>query len=484
MKLLLVNPYFNGLAIAPTLGLGFLGTYIKDRSDCEVEIIEPIQEPINEKYVLKKTKNADVVGLVCYTESRFDCFDFAKKVKEINKSCKVVVGGPHVTSLDRHIIQYYPFVDAVIRGEGEDSLLEIVNNKPFKDILGITWRNGKKIIRNPDRPLIRNIDSLYYDYSLVFENIKKWKDVEVPYDLQKLNHLPIIASRGCPFRCAFCASHSQWGNISRWVSPETLVKTLEYLYSQYNVKYFRFYDALFIGYDKRIMEFCKLLKKSKLDIHFRIDIRVGTSKTTLENLRKVGCDVVGFGVESGSNRILKRINKGITRNQIDKTIKICKELGYWTIGFFMISLPDETRKDIKKTMELFNFFDVYNLQFFKIHPNTAIYRELKQKNEISDDIWFNRKYGNEIFYSRDLFPSANFYKNDVKWLMRYCYYNYNIHNPHSVSKRCGLVKSMIILSLSAMNIPLKGGVDRLLYKLKDTDVYGLSKVLYGKPYRK
>ncbi|MDI6856332.1 MAG: radical SAM protein [Candidatus Thermoplasmatota archaeon] len=98
----------------------------------------------------------------------------------------------------------------------------------------------------------------------------------------------------------------------------------------YNVGYFRFYDALFLGGNpRRILKFCDLLEKSKLDVSFRIDLRIGTTRNVLEKLRKVGCDVVGMGIESGSDKVLKRINKGITRELIDKSIKICRELGFW-----------------------------------------------------------------------------------------------------------------------------------------------------------
>lgn len=326
--------------------------------------------------------------------------------------------------------------------------------------------------------MVRNIDSLYYDYSLVIPHVDGWKDLEIPHELQKLNALPIIASRGCPFRCAFCAAHEQWGKIYRGLSPEELVKRLKELVSQYNIGYFRFYDALFTGNDKKVLEFCDLLDKAKLNISFRIDIRVGTSRKVLERLRRVGCDVVGFGVESGSDKILKRINKGISREKVEETIKVCKELGYWILGFFMVSLPDETMEDFKKTLKLLKFFDRINLQFFKIHPNTSFYNELKQKGEIDDEIWFDPNYGvdtiygNEIYYCKDVFPSAPFYRNEVEALL----YRAN-HDPQKAIQRHGLAKGVLILSLFAMiDMLLRvkiGG--KLYYKLRNINTL---KMLY------
>jgi len=260
----------------------------------------------------------------------------------------------------------------------------------------------------------------------------------------------------------------------RYLSHEKLVKWMQELISKYNIGYFRFYDALFIGSDERMIKFCELLEKAKLDIHFRIDIRVGTSKDILARLRKVGCDVVGFGVESGSDQILKRVNKGITRKGIEETIKICKELGYWIIGFFMIALPDETIKDINKTFELFKFFDEINVQFFKIHPNTAFYNELKQKGEIDDEVWFNpnygfnTRYGNELYYCKELFPSASFFREDVERILQRSTYNYNVSNPGMVIRKHGLTKGVIFLTLSALTdllLKIKIG-GKVYYKLQ------------------
>jgi radical SAM superfamily enzyme YgiQ (UPF0313 family) len=350
--------------------------------------------------------------------------------------------------------------------EGEEAMFEIVKNEPFKKILGITWRSNGKIVRNPDRPMIKEINNLHFDYSLIFSEIKQWKDFEVPRELQKVNHLPIIASRGCPFQCTFCAAHEQWARVYRSLSPDEVIKRMDYLVSQYDIGYFRFYDALFMASDKKILEFCDLLKKSKLNVSFRIDLRVGTSKEVLKRLREVGCDVVGFGIESGSNRILKRINKGITREQIERTIRECIELDYWTIGYFMMALPDETPEDIKKTLELLKFFDEINIQFFKIHPNTASYYELKQRGEINDGAWFDPKYGNEIFYCKENFPSANFYRNEIDQAIWHASSYHNIHSPISVIRKYGLTKGVAALYFSAANVLSKGKASRVLNTLK------------------
>ena len=176
MKLLLINPHLGGVVYAPSLGLGFIGTYVKNNSDCEVELVEPLTKKININEVIQKAKYSDFVGLICYTENRFDCFSLAARIKKANPNCKILLGGAHVTQLDTKILEHYPFIDIIVRMEGEETTLNIIKNKKLKDIDGITYRSKKgKIIRNPDRIMCEDISKYYYDYNLN-PQIWSWKD--------------------------------------------------------------------------------------------------------------------------------------------------------------------------------------------------------------------------------------------------------------------------------------------------------------------
>jgi radical SAM superfamily enzyme YgiQ (UPF0313 family) len=463
MKLVLINPNFDGVVSIPSLGLGFIGTYIASRAGWDVEIIEPKLQGYSRDDVLRKASDASVVGLVCYTESRFQCFDFVRRLKRMNPSVKVIVGGPHVNTLDSQIMRHYAEVDAVVRMESEESVLDIINGKPLSAIPGITWRNQQNVtVRNPDRPLRSEINTFTYDYSLVFPFLNRWKDPEIPYRLQRLNAIPMIASRGCPFQCTFCAAHQQWAGTYRGLSPEELVSRIEELSRRYAIRYFRFYDALFIGNDHHILTLCDLLERSKVKISFRIDIRAGTSRQTLSRLRSVGCDVVGMGIESGSDRILARVNKRTDRKKIKETVAVCRELGYWILGFFMVSLPDETLDDIRQTLEMVNLFDGTNLQFFKLHPNTAFYEELKQKGAINDEVWFDpdygfrTRYGHEVYYCREMFPEAALSWKEGQSLLRHAFFKFNRDNPARLIRTRGFIAGVPLVLASAAALSLSG----------------------------
>jgi len=409
---------FRIYVATPSLGLGFLGSYVRQKSGCNVEIIEPFLQKLSREEVIDKvlrTEEDVFVGLVCYTESRFECFAFAKEVKKARPDATIIIGGVHADNLDELILKYYPFVDIVTRGESEETLLEIVNKKPLNEIAGITWRGGGKIIRNLERKLKENIDEYTYDYDLLEPWINEWKDFEIPVKYQKILHIPIIVSRGCKFNCTFCGALDFWRNRFRVVSSSEIVRRMKDIVEKYNVGYFRFYDALFLGNEEqRILEFCEILKKSGLKVSFRIDLRIGTTPKVLAALKEAGCIVIGFGVESASDKVLKAINKGITKRQIIETCEICRKLGYWTIGFFMISMPSEEKNDVAENFKIFKYFDELNLQFFKIHPGTPIYRDLRSRGEINDDLWFDKtKTENEYFYCKDHFPSAKLRRTTV-----------------------------------------------------------------------
>lgn len=457
MKLLLVNPAFPGALSIPSFGLGFIGAYVRERSDCEVEVVEQCVQGVSTEALIKKAAEADFIGIICYTESRFEVFEFARRVKHANPSCRIMIGGAHIQTLDEMVLRHYPFVDYIVRMEGEQTVLEIVQGRPLEEIIGLTWRRGDVVVRNADRPAMDDINALRYDYSFLGHRIRDWKDYEVPAAVRRLNALPAIASRVCPYQCRFCASNCHWGHSYRYMTPENLVSLIEEWTSQYDVGYIRFYDALFVGNDSRIMRFCDLIEQRNIKISFRVDVRIGTSKDVLKRLKEAGCDVLGFGIESGSDRILKRINKGITRKQIEETIGFCNDLGYWIIGFFMVALPDETKNDVMKTFELLRYFNEADVQFFKVHSNTAFYDELVGRGEITDEVWFDPAEGAELFYCKERFPSASFTREEALSFLSYAYNSISLHNPRKVLEMYGALKGIPLLSMAAAsNILLSG----------------------------
>ena len=451
---------------SPPLGLGYVGTYIKDHSDCEVEIVDPVPQRLTVEDVLKKASRADYVGLSCYTDIRFQCFELAERIKERSPDCVVIVGGPHVYYLDEAIMRHYPVIDILVRGEGEKTALEIVKGLPLSEIKGITYKIDGRVARNPDRPFFENIDDLYIDYSLLPDMSLYEADIEAPIDFKKLKTAYLIESRGCPFKCSYCAN-DHWKRTWRATSGAAIVDKMERLMKNYGVEYFRFYDDLFTMNKKRVLEFCEEIKRRGLKVNFRVLVRAGTDREILKALKEAGCESVGFGIESGSDAILRRINKGITRQQIIETVRICKDLGLWVVGSFIISLPDETEKDFRESLSLMKYPDVYMVNVLMIYPYTPFYNELKAKGEIDDEIWFEKKFPNRIFYTKDNFSSASFSNGELEWLKVYCAYYGFIHNPKALFRKHGFGGGVLRFALALFDIPLRGRIYALYGRLKE-----------------
>jgi hypothetical protein len=222
------------------------------------------------------------------------------------------------------------------------------------------------------------------------------------------------------------------------------------LYRKYGIRYFRFYDPLFYPNRKDLEAFCTLLMEKRIPVYFRVDIRAGTSRAILKQLWDAGCRVVGFGVESGSPRMLEYLNKRITVPQVNDTLAHCRELGFWTIGFFMVSLPGETQRDRARTRPFFECFDVFNLQFFMLQPGTMVYDRLKQKGEVTDDIWFDRRFEDNIYFCSENFDTATMGADAVKFAIRSAYYRFNMRRALTVMKRHGLIKGGAISGISTI----------------------------------
>lgn len=478
MKLLLINPFFKGdtkrysyQISVPPLSLGFIGTFIRNQWDGEVEIVDPIPQKLNKNQVLKRAEEADFVGLTCYTYNRHLCFDFGKKIKETNPYCKLIVGGVHVNDLDEKILQYYPYVDIVCRGEGEETMLEIVKGRSYSDILGITWRSNGTIVRNPNRPLIPNIDNLYCDFSLLPDFDKYMPDLEIPESMRSARTAHLVTSRGCPFNCSFCGS-KRWERVYRAMNPKKIVEQIKHLVDEYGIDYVKFHDDLFTSNKQTILEFCRLLKKNKIDIKFRVLSRVDSvSKEAFTALKEAGCVAIGMGIESGSDHVLLKLNKRATPEKVMKAVKILDELDYWKVGFFMISMPGENKEDYLKSLKLSEKFEQCYYNPLVIFPGTPLYTELKQNGEIDDDFWFDKASPAEVYYCKENFPSAEFSLKEVFQFADYSVKYHTFHYPKSIIKKYGLSKGLLYFLNTAINIPLNGKVSEAYTYLKYNYIY-------------
>ena len=417
MKILLISPPTNsvikeilGTTGAP-IGLAYLASMVRDEDD--VKIVDSLANNLsfNDVRNIIKKYDPDLIGLTATTSMIKDAYKVAKIAKDINEEVKIVIGGPHVTFMAERTLEECNCIDYVVRGEGELTFKELVEHlkgkKEIKAIKGLTYRKNGGIYNNDPRPLIKNIDEIPIpSYDLL--PMEKYKVDGIAFGT-------IITSRGCPFNCIFCSSSLQFGKKWRGHSVERVMKELHILHDEYKRKEIEFLDDTFTLNRKRAIEIARRIGK-ELDLSWTASSRVNTfSKEVAEAMAAGGAHTVYFGMESGSQKTLDFIGKGIKIEQSFLAAKNAKESGLNTLGSFIIGFPYENRDDVKKTIKFAKKVGV-NLAQFTVatpYPGTRLWEIALKEKLIQSFDW--TKY-------TTLYPVMklkNFTFNEImKWLRR------------------------------------------------------------------
>lgn len=327
--------------------------------------------------------NPAVVGISYLTPLKYVVERIAGLVKDINRDIKIVAGSSHPTFCPEEVMQN-PNVDFVIRGEGEIPLLSLV--KEFKKasprwekVPGIYYRNGSGQVSNTNGvKLIENLDELPFIA----------RDLVLNCDYNHYRLHSIATTRGCPYTCAFCADKRLWGGKVRRRSVAKIIEEMKLLKDTYKIDYVDFADGTFT-YDRRYLRsFCKAMIDLKLDINWRCTARYDNlDEEILQLMKQANCAGLYFGLESGSNRVLKSIDKKITVKQIIKVSKIVHDSGIPTATSVLLGLPDETKEDMEETLKLMKKVkaDLFDVNSYTPLPGTSLYDAMNEEEKKSID---------------------------------------------------------------------------------------------------
>lgn len=343
----------------------------KTTSDLLDKVYEIIEKEI-------KSFKPQVVGITCNTSERINMVNIARKIKEINNEIIIVVGGVHVSVTAEQALQEIKELDIIVRGEGERVISElcnkIENNEDWTNVKGITFRNNGKIVSN-QREFIEDLDSLPLPARELFDN-DKYK-YRIPFIDADNNVTGIITSRGCPGRCRFCSGRVFWKGLFRFRSPKEIVDEMEYVLKQYP-KYdgFWVFDDNFYAVKNNAIAICKEIKRRKLDIIWGCSGRADMlSEEIAKEMSEAGCKMISIGVESGSNRVLKAMEKQTDLKTIKKAVGIIKKYGMIPRGTFIFGWPDEEWWDVFKTLNVMRYFEPSTINYSTnvlLFPATAI----------------------------------------------------------------------------------------------------------------
>ena len=334
----------------PPLGLGYLAAVL-EQNDFEVKIFDcPICEIDHEKLKAEiDSFQPTIVGIGSTTPTIESALKSARVAKEVCPDAKVLMGGPHATFADKQILTNEKAVDIIVRGEGEETILELAKQSPelqkVSEIKGITFRKDNQIIQAPNRPFIQNLDALPRP---------AWKYIPVEkYRITGRKLLPIVSSRGCPFQCSFCVASQLFGAPFRARSPKNVLDELEWLRDEYGAEGISFQDDTLTYDRKRTIEICDGIIERKINLPWGCFTRADkVTKELLVKMHKAHCNEISFGVDAGCQRIRDSFKKGVTTEQCENAIKWTKEAGIFVTMSAILGYPGETKETLQETLDL------------------------------------------------------------------------------------------------------------------------------------
>jgi len=404
MKIALIFPpsLLQTKETMPPLGLAWLAAVLRQGGFNEVYIIDSvIYKYSNQEIVdILKERGADIIGLSFGTQNRFYAFELARLIKENFPPIPIVAGGPHPTLTTDDILKNIKSIDMVVRGEGEKTFLDLIKKisqkQDLKSVNGLSYRDERgSIINNPGRAPIVDLDNLPLPARDLLP-IEKYRQ-KIP--LSDKICTSMITSRGCPYNCIYCSTAEQWGHNIRFRSPKNVVDEIELLVDQYGFEGVGFFDDCFTIDKNRVIEICQEIIKRKLKVAWWCEARANTiDEEIVYWMKAAGCEHIAMAIESGSDEVLKRIRKAITKEMAIEACKIIKRSGIKLKCFFMLGLPGETYREIKETVFLSRYLldevgvDEATQGVTIIYPQTQIESLAKQLKILPNDFSWSDPY--------------------------------------------------------------------------------------------
>ncbi|NQE05798.1 Ribosomal protein S12 methylthiotransferase RimO [ANME-1 cluster archaeon GoMg1] len=413
--MILINPPLDTKYPQPPLGLASLAAVL-ERNGYNVEILDANALQLSEKDVVKKAWSEDIIGITAMTPTINSAIRIARGIKQNNPESTIIFGGPHATILAEDILNNVPEIDIIVRGEGEETIVELCNalenNNSIENICGISYRDDNAIKNTPSRPHIMDLDSLPF---LAYHLLPLGKYKLHPPHGREYPFMAMLTSRGCPFKCIFC-SKSVFGSTYRGQSPERIVDEIVYLKERFGIKEIAFYDDVLTLKQKRVMRLVKEFEERNLDIPWTCEARVNlVTEELLRAMKKAGCYMIAYGIESGNQMILNNLRKNITIEQIKSAIVATYKAGIQSVGYFMFGSPGETPETIRQTIDFARSLELDFAQFSVTipFPGTDLY-DLYLDSGNKNTKWDDFIYASLKSSSAPVFETESLSKEDLR----------------------------------------------------------------------
>lgn len=384
MKILLVHPYFlfdrkhEDNVTAMPMGLHYLGAacIAAGHDVLCVNWSAPGSSPQEIVATLNNYK-PEVIGFSIFHGNRWGALDIAQSARELLPRATIVFGGVGATFLPEFLLNNFPCVDIVVKGEADVSfpllLRALQGGGALHAVPGIAFRRGGEVVETEAPPPVENLD-----------------DLPMPAERFTFQHLAL--TRGCPGKCTFCGSPGFWGPKVRSHSPEYFVEQMRLLH-QRGVRFFYVSDDTFTLRKDAVLRICELLGSIKLKVRWAAISRVDrVDSSILTAMRKAGCIQISYGVESGSPQIRKMMRKNVSNEQVERAFRLTTEHGILARAYIIYGSPGETEQTIEESVQLLRRIKpcISLFHVMSVFPGTELYKRCLQEERITEEYWLER----------------------------------------------------------------------------------------------
>ncbi len=393
MKVVLSTPPGRTTERWPPLGLLYIASSVHAQRSDKVRVIDAFCENLTKEGLVERVvrERPDVFGINCSTHTFLGAMDALQEIHKVLPETVLVMGGIQATFTAEQILETYPFVDYIIKGEAERAfpqLLECLEEgKTPSAVEGISFLQDRRLISQP-LAVVKDLDSLPFPARGLVEG------VEYGYSHQGIRltfgkFTTLCSSRGCPFACTYCScaafSQRRW----RARSPENVVDEIEFLQDE-GYECAVFVDDNFTIKRSRVEEVCRLLRARKIRMRFYCEGRVDRAPVELlRTMKHTGFDVIYFGVESVSDHVLRYYKKGISALQSRNAIENAKRAGMLVVTSYIMGAPVESEEDILKTIDFIRATRPHAVQvnILDCLPGTEIWDEMARSGVVGPEDW-------------------------------------------------------------------------------------------------
>jgi radical SAM superfamily enzyme YgiQ (UPF0313 family) len=345
-----------------------------------------------EEVVSRIPKDTDFIGITCMFSNEWLYHrHFINRIADEFPGIPLVVGGEHATAAGAYVLRCCPGVIACVMGEGEDTLLDMLDalkhGRPLEEVPGLLLRDGtEKAKRTAPRSRMRHLDELPWPaWDLL--PIRNYLDAGAAHGTVGRRTMPMLASRGCPYRCTFCSNPQMWGKLWSIRSPEDVVKEMTYYKNEYDVDSFAFYDLTAVIKRDWILEFTRLILEAELNVNWLLPSGTRSEaldRTVVAAMRKSGCLTLNLAPESGSPHTLERIKKQVKLDKMLTTVRSCAREGIFARANIIFGFPGERPRHMAETLVFIvqlAWAGLHDIAIFPFapYPGSELQRELSEK---------------------------------------------------------------------------------------------------------